>query len=1072
MASFAREYKRLNAAQAEAVDHIDGPVLVIAGPGTGKTQLLSLRVANILRRTDTAPDNILCLTFTNKAANNMRERLSALIGTEGNRVPVRTFHSFAGELMTLYPDYFWNGARLTHVPEAVQLELVTDILSELPLTHPLALKFAGAFTGVKDVLAGLRLSKEAGLTPDKLRALIEHNQTYIDLVEPELVDICAARLSYKQLDSMAERVAALPAQAIDELTRPLIALSTVITESFAAAYAQDSGTNKTAALGKWKSRWIRTIDGQKGMFDERARNAWWLALCEVYQMYRDRLHQRGYYDYADMIIEVISQLEQHPELLAAAQERFQYVLIDEFQDTNAAQLRLAHLVANHYANADKPNIMAVGDDDQAIYKFNGAELGNMLGFRRSYPAAKLIVLTDNYRSTQAVLDSSQQIIVQASERVVSIETSVQKTLTARGSPAQTGIIEHLSYPTAPHQYHGLAKKIAGLYQKEQGTIAVLARSHDSLRMMAGLLQQQGTPIRYEQQRNILDHEVIQQIVTLARVVNALATGEEAVANQHIAQLLSHTVWAVRPETLWQLAVQNRRQPAWIKSLLNHPDPALQNLAHWLLWLSRESVGQPLPRMLEYIIGLQASDHLTSPLREYFLRATETTDASYLAGLSGVHKLVELAQEFCRHGQATLGDFVRLVQVSQENSQTITDESPFISAPHAVELLTVHKAKGLEFGHVFVIDAMDSIWRPKPSGRKPPANLPLKPNGDELDDYIRLMFVAVTRAKHSVSIGSYYLNSSGEAALPSGIIRDIFPPKRIGLTAALPTEVLEATLRWPRLESGDEKLLLQAILEDFSLSATALLNFLDISKGGPAYFLERHLLRLPEATTPKAAFGNAMHQALEFAQQLARQKGFDLQQTLMRYETSLREQYLSPADHERYLLHGQNVLRQLFETYRLQLLPAGRPEVKLAGLRIDSARIGGALDRIDTHGKTTLITDYKTGTPLHSFLTHDKTKQLKAWRHRTQLQFYTLLAATSGQFKGQALSAQMMYLEAESPKDLYRSHIATADELERLRQLIIIVWQKIVSLNLPDVRHYEQNYAGIKRFEEDLLQGKI
>jgi len=780
MPDFEKEYQKLNDQQRKAVDTIDGPLLVIAGPGTGKTQLLSLRVANILAKTDASPENILCLTFTNKAANNMRQRLGQLIGAPGNRVPIRTFHSFAAELMSLYPEYFWNGASLTHVPDAVQVELITDILSSLPLDNPLALKFAGNYTALSDVQNGLRLAKEAGLTPDKLRSLLKLNLTHIDILEPELVELCSEKLSYKKLDELAEKVATLPDQNVDANTRPLIALTTVIKESFAEARQRDEGTNKTAHVSKWKSKLITTVSGQKGMFEERKRNAWWLALCDVYQKYRDQLHERGFYDYSDMIIEVITQLEQHADMRASAQERYLYVLIDEFQDTNAAQLRLAHLIADHYAAEGKPHIMAVGDDDQSIYKFNGAELSNMLGFRRSYPSSKLVILTDNYRSSQAILDTSEQIISQATERATNIESDIEKNLTARNEPQGKSNIQHVSYPTAEHQYYGMAEKVKHAYHAG-GSVAVLARNHDSLRTIAATLQSRDVPIRYEQQQSIFEQEAVQQIVLVAQIANALAMGDEPTANPYLAQLLQHPLWQIKPEMLWNLAITNRRTAHWISSLIDHSDTHLQTLGQWFLWLGRQSSYQPLPRMLEYIIGLKASEHITSPIRQHFLQHT-SVDTPYLSALSGTQQLIGLAYEFSQQGRATLADFVRLIEVSQANGRAIVDESLFVSAPEAVELLTVHKAKGLEFDSVFIIDAMDSVWRPNHSGRKPPINLPLKPHGDDIDDYIRLMFVAVTRAKQDVTIGSYFTGGTGNSVLPSAIIRDIIVAEQ----AALPT----------------------------------------------------------------------------------------------------------------------------------------------------------------------------------------------------------------------------------------------------------------------------------------------
>ena len=242
MGKFEDEYKKLNAAQREAVDAVDGPVLVVAGPGTGKTQLLSVRVANILQKTDADAANILCLTFTVKAALNMRERLLQLIGPSSRSVTVRTFHSFAADIMNQYPDYFWEGAHLGVAPDAVQLEMVQDILASLPLDNPLASTFAGAFTALGDVQQALKLAKEAGLTPDELRKIIEQNNKYIDVIEPQLVDILTPTLSVKQLSKLQSSVEGLPAQKLPAGSL-LLPLDAVIKESFKCSPLQaDEGT--------------------------------------------------------------------------------------------------------------------------------------------------------------------------------------------------------------------------------------------------------------------------------------------------------------------------------------------------------------------------------------------------------------------------------------------------------------------------------------------------------------------------------------------------------------------------------------------------------------------------------------------------------------------------------------------------------------------------------------------------------------------------------------------------------------------------------------------------------------
>jgi DNA helicase II / ATP-dependent DNA helicase PcrA len=1074
MSEFSKAYAQLNDQQKAAVDQTNGAVLVIAGPGTGKTQLLSLRVANILKQTDAQPENILCLTFTNKAANNMQLRLSKLVGSSAQKVMIKTFHSFASEIMSLYPENFWNGAKLTNVPDALQLEIITDILSSLPLDNPLALKFAGQFTSTRDVMDALRLSKEAGLTPDKLRALIQLNLDYIEIAEPELVDICADRLSYKTLDEMALKIESLPQQDTDALTRPLVALSTIIHESFEAAHTLDDGTNKTANTSAWKTRWIQSVEGIKGMHKERERNGWWLSLADVYEAYRGRLHDSGYYDYSDMIIEVITQLEKTPGMRADIQERFQYVLIDEFQDTNAAQLRLSHLVADHEAAEGNPNIMAVGDDDQSIYKFNGAELSNMLGFTRSYQNANVFVLTDNYRSSQDILDFSLKIIGQATERLSTKQANITKELIAKNAPINEGAIEHISYPTKLHQYDGIAKKIADTKTKNPNqSIAVVARSHDSLRAVANALKIHKVPVRYEQQQSVLEQPIIKQISYVSEVINAINAGDEITSNTYLPKLLANEAWGISKEILWHLAIVNRNKPHWIDSLLKNKDENLITIANWLLWLASQAQSQPLSRMIELILGLSASEHYTSPLREYYLTLKDI-DTPYLANISAVHKLTTLAQDFSAHGQITIADFVRLIHVTQDNNRPITDESLFVTAPDAVELLTVHKAKGLEFDSVFVVDAMESVWKPGVGGRKPPSNLPLRPSGDTYDDYVRLMFVAITRAKQNIFIASYYTGDDGQESVPSSIVRDVLPAYKVPYYVAGALPILENALIWPRLEGSREKELLLDILSEFTLSPSSFLDFLDISKGGPQNFLEKYLLKLPQAQSALAAFGNAIHSSLETGQHLTIDGNFSISEVLKAYEIALKKQELPQNDYARYLTHGQNVLKRLFNDYEVVLPANGKPEFKLNAY-IQGTPLSGKLDRIDINiiDGTVLITDYKTSTPLVNFYTKNKGLAVKAWRHRTQLELYALMVQNSPFNKGiKNIETQMMYVEAETPKELVRKYSPEQHNLSRLSKLVEIVSDKITRLNLPDTRHYDETYEGIKKFEDDLLNGII
>jgi len=1069
---FKTAYGQLNTAQRQAVDAIEGPVLVVAGPGTGKTQLLSLRVANILQKTDTDPSGILCLTFTNFATTNMRQRLNNLVGSSAHNVMVRTFHSFAAEIMSLYPDYFWNGARLSIAPDTVQLEIVQNILASLPLDNPLASRFAGNYTMLSDVQQALKLTKEAGLTPDKLAAMLDINQAYLDVIEPQLVDILAPTLSVKKLPVLQAAIAALPSQAIDETVTPLVSLSTVLKDSLTAAVTADEASGKTTQTGRWKRRWLQTVDGQKGLFDERRRNAWWQAIVEVYELYRQQLHARGYYDYSDMIIEVITQLEQQAELRASVQERFLYVLIDEFQDTNAAQLRLAHLVATHASNEGRPNIMAVGDDDQSIFAFNGAELNNMLSFRRTYQDTKIIVLTDNYRSSQAILDTAQTIIEQADDRLVKREADLDKQLRAVNPPAK-GMIQHVAFPTRDHQLSAVAQRVQLAWQQHtEQSIAVLARSHDSLRRLSSLLTKLHVPISYEQQNNVLEQEIVEQVCRLAACVTAIGRGDEAMVNYHLAGLLRHPMWHLKPTALWRLAVDNYPHAHWLDSLQTHADSQLQAIAQWLLWLAGETSRQPLPVMLEYLIGLRAGVHLTSPVRDYFL-SLRAVDTSYLEALSASQLLTSLTTEFAADQTATLEDFVRFIDLNRELGRAVTDESWFVSGERAVQIMTVHKAKGLEFDSVFLVDAVDESWRPRHMGRKPPANLPLQPYGEQYDDYVRLLYVAATRAKSSLIVSSYYRDAQGKTMLPTPLISALATTLIDAETAEEPITLLEKSLLWPRLENDNERLLLQKRLDGYCLSATGLLQFLDVANGGPQSFFERQLLRLPDVQTDTMAYGTAMHSALQTAQQLVNGKAFTLAKVLKAYDTALAQQSIPLDELQRYQPHGRQVIEQLFGKLNFKLPKGAAAEVSLTPVELGDARLGGQLDHLFQTDDGLVISDYKTGTPLTSFTTRDQTKTIKAWRHRTQLLFYSLLAQQSGRYKPSSqLRARMLYVEAETPQALSLGIEPNTEELEALQRLIQAVWRHIQELNFPDVSAYAPSSAGIAAFANDLIEGKI
>jgi DNA helicase-2/ATP-dependent DNA helicase PcrA len=784
------------------------------------------------------------------------------------------------------------------------------------------------------------------------------------------------------------------------------------------------------------------------------------------------MQRRGYYDYNDMIIVVNGQLEQNEELRSEVQENYLYVLIDEFQDTNAAQFRLAHLVSDHPAHLGRPNLMVVGDDDQTIYKFNGAELSNMLSFRRSYPSARLIVLAQNYRSSQDILNHSQKIIEQAQDRLVYRDRSIKKQLRANIKARKYAQLQQITYPTRNHQLALTAKTVKQHYRSKTGSVAVLARNHESLRLLAAELLAQHVPVRYEQHNNVLENEAVIELYKLASVVDAIAGGNIEIVNNQLSLILRHPMWKIKNSVLWEMALANYHRPAWLDAMLSSKNKKIGAMAEWFMELARQAAFQPLPVMIEYLLGLRPLNRFSSPLQDYFWRNKEAVNGS-IGTLSAINIVLGLVHEFSLNRQANLNDFVRFLQLNIQNNEVIADESWFVSDSNAVQLLTVHKAKGLEFDTVFVIDAVDDKWRPRAGGRKAPANLPLQPYGDDFDDYARLMYVAITRAKQTFIATNYQFDDYGKEVLATSLLHDILPLKTDTTNSLLSTSVLETALKWPRLAPKSEKALLRARLDGYNLSASGLLDFLNVAETGPTYFLEKHILRLPEARATSMSFGRAMHVALERAQILLNNSKWSIASVLKVYRQALENEFLPSSDFERYLQHGEKVLRRLFNRLNYNLPRGSLPEQQIKEARLGDSMLTGILDRIDRPNNDELsIVDYKTGRPLTNLYTKNKAQAIKAWKHRTQMLFYTLLANSSDRFNASVANCQLVYIESETKKGLVLQYQPTLDELTRTSTLIQCVWKHLINLKFPEVSKYPMNISGIMAFEEDLIKEKI
>lgn len=1088
--SFEKRYQKLNARQKEAVDSIDGPLMVIAGPGTGKTELLSMRTANILQQTDTLPENILCLTFTESGANAMRARLEEIIGPEAYKVAIHTFHSFGTEIINQYGEYFYQGANFRPADELSTYQLLEGIFDELDYSNPLATKMNGQYTHIADVMTVISELKKSGLTNEELNSVLDANERALDGIEKDISKLFASRISQKTADELAPL-----AHKVASVKQPLLPpgippLSSVLALSIAHAVDEAHDTNSTKPITAWKNKYLEKNEAGLLVFKDRKRTAKLRALSFVYYQYLVRMQEARLFDFDDMVLRVVHAMEVFPELRYNLQEKYLYIMVDEFQDTNLAQARMLYNLTT-YETGDAPNIMVVGDDDQAIYSFQGAEVGNILSFRDRFEGAKLITLEDNYRSTAPILEASRQVISQGIERLERLVTGIDKTLKANHTHKNSQV-ELVEYARVDDERAELVGRIKQQIDSgvDPSTITVLARRHHELVNLLPHFSHANISVNYERRDNVLDSEVIGQLELVAQIVLFIAGGQLDKADALLPQLLAHPAWGVPTELLWELALAaHKNHSGWLEEMALQP--AYKPLHGWLVEQARICSLQPVEYSLDALLGTPdtaTSGKYHSPLYEYFFaedkRAMEP--GSYITYLEALRTIRAKLREYRPNSRLTLADFIEFIALHRQLSATITSVRSRVEASQgAVNLMTAHKAKGLEFDHVYIHGAIDTSWgervRTRSRSISYPENLPLAPAGDTLDERLRLFFVAMTRARDSLTI-SYSLqnDSDKQTTRASFLLGDTWHTHQIAASAS--QQQLEAQLarEWYQpvvaLPRTTMQQLLAPTLQTYKLSATHLNNFLDVTRGGPHYFLLNNLLRFPGSMSPSAAFGSAIHSSLQRAHAHLAAHGTKkpTEDVLHDFETALSEKWLAEADHEQFSRRGTDALQAFLAEHYDSFTASEKAELSFSGqqVTVQNARLTGVLDvaTIDKTNKTMYVIDYKTGKPAASWQGKTDYEKIKLHKYKQQLMFYKLLVENSRDWHEYTVEKGSIQFVEPTPGSTIRQLDLefSAGEMAAFSQLVAAVFQRIIQLDLPDTSSYAQNYAGMLEFEASLL----
>jgi DNA helicase-2/ATP-dependent DNA helicase PcrA len=998
--TFQKEYSKLNLQQKKAVDKIDGPVMVIAGPGTGKTQILSVRIGKILLDTDALPYNILCLTYTDAGVLAMRKRLLSMIGPEAYSVPIHSFHSFCN-MVIQENRHLFNKKELQPINELEQAQCLMELIDGLEEGNPLKRYKSDAYYEAGFLKELFSAMKREGWNPDFLKDRIEE---YVDQIIPE---------------------------------------------TFYNKTKAKKGVHEITVEGR------REIDKMEKL----------KAAVQAFDHYQSILKEKQRYDFDDMINWVIGVFETHPDVLLHYQETFQYFLVDEYQDTSGSQNKLVELLVSYW---ESPNLFVVGDDDQSIYRFQGANMENMRQLARRYEKDLLrVVLTENYRSVQPILDAAHLLISNNQQRLVNEYPDLEKILTA----ARLKDLElHPVIRKVCSEFEEnimVAEEIRKLVEEgiAPGRIAVIYKEHKSGDELQKFLQLQNIPYYSRKSVNLLKDPFIKKIICYIKWTIAEReipfSGE-----QFLFEILHHNFHnlpALKIATICHAVNANRRGSAGAKSLFEYLGEQ-SRLEGGKLFSADEQTDKLVKvyGLLEQLL----QDVQNIPLLKWLeILFNEAGILSWIMNQPEKGWLMQLlngffdyVQDECRRNpDLDLTGLIKQIELLQENNLSI----PLVQTSgneKGVNLLTCHGSKGLEYEYVFFMGCYSNLWESKKKynqGYKLPPNVFTKETTEEKEEELRrLFFVAATRAEKYLYISFPCFGNDGKQLEPSRFLAEMAGNLTIeDYPVSEELKLKYATFRYgmiqqPELEKAEGDFINQ-LLSNFKMNVTALNNYLEC----PVKFYYNNLVRIPSATSEAAQFGSSMHEALSFFYNKMMDQGkiYPPKEVLInrfRWDITNRREVFTPESLERFTEYGVKCLLAFYDAYFKG--SAGdfvRTEVPMEAL-LDGIPLKGFADRLEYWGNEVEITDFKTGSLeksnfRHEFAEQEHHKKPEGGNYWRQAVFYKILFDRQKSKTKDLRGIQFLFIEPNKKNEFDQKKILVTQEGEEfVKNQIRNAWEKI------------------------------
>lgn len=1005
---FQQALAQLNPEQLAAVNKMDGPVLVIAGPGTGKTQILAARIGKTLAETDANAHEILCLTYTDAGAVAMRKRLFEFIGPDAYRVNIYTFHAFCNEIIQENLDYFGklNMEALSDLDSAI---LFRELVDEFANDHVLKRFTGDVYYEAPRLKSLFSAMKSEGWDEDFIKKAV--NEYLDDLPNREA-------FIYKKANLKAGiKAGDLKQKDIDK--------------------AHDTMKKLLAAVGEYRN------------FDKKMKAA-------------------SRYDYDDMILWVLKAFRENEELLRRYQERFQYVLVDEFQDTSGSQNELLKFILNYW---ETPNVFVVGDDDQSIFKFQGANMKNIIDFAHDYRhALEMVVLKHNYRSNQHILDISKALINNNRERLTA-QLSLDKNLKAAHPRFDTLIVEPVinEYENPGKELVDVAEKIKLLLAggTEPGEIAVIYRNHSQVEELIQYLDTQNVAVNTKRKIDIFTlpfgEKIINIMEYLAMEMDSPYSGDEL-----LFEIMHYDFFDIAPIEIARVSVAVT-QENYTTSRSNQPKTSIRQYISDMKLPAQSGLFDKAPDYgmkflvsdIDYLLNYAASNTLQQLFQQLIAKMgilkyimQQPDKGWYMQVLTNFFDF--LKDESRKNPEIKLADIIATIKLMKENKIRL-DLNQVIFSENGVNFLTAHGSKGLEFEHVFLIGCTKRIWDSK--GRNQGFSYPdtLTQGADDdiaqKEESRRLFYVALTRAKQHLYISFANKDKNGKDQEASQFVGEILADTDLPVhyPQVSPDAMINfAALQFSEADKPKVELLdrnyINLLLQDYTLSVTHLSNYLDC----PLRFYFQCLIRVPSGKSPAATFGQAVHWALNKAFRALKDDGneFPLTDDFMnefRWYMRRNRDSFTKEDFKLRLEYGEKILPPYYNQNLDIWNKNAVTERSIKNVEVAGVPIKGNLDKVEFNGKEVTVVDYKTGKYKYA---KDKFNRggLEEpggdyWR---QAVFYKILVDNDHTLDWQVVSTIFEFVEPVDDEYYKEKVVITPEDTETVTQQIKDVYQKIMN----------------------------